>query len=34
MTHIAIAEALNGKVVDWAEHVSDADYLAGPKPAE
>ena len=23
MTHIAIAEALNGKVVDWMEHVSD-----------
>ena len=26
MTHIAIAEALNGKVVDWMEHVSDAQY--------
>ena len=23
MTHIAIQEALNGKVVDWMEHVSD-----------
>jgi hypothetical protein len=23
MRHIAIAEALNGKVVDWMEHVSD-----------
>ncbi|TCL75721.1 cupin domain-containing protein [Rhizobium sp. BK251] len=23
MTHIAIAEALDGKVVDWMEHVSD-----------
>ncbi|MDG2525938.1 cupin domain-containing protein [Stenotrophomonas sp. HITSZ_GD] len=33
MTHIAIAEALDGKVVDWQEHVSDADYLAGP-PAD
>ncbi|HEY0212151.1 MAG TPA: cupin domain-containing protein, partial [Paenirhodobacter sp.] len=27
MTHIAIAEAQDGKVVDWLEHVSDADYL-------
>jgi hypothetical protein len=24
MTHIAIAQALNGKVVDWMEHVLDA----------
>jgi len=29
MTHIAIAEALDGKVVDWLEKVSDADYQAG-----
>jgi quercetin dioxygenase-like cupin family protein len=28
MTHIAIAEALDGKVVDWLEHVSDAQYRA------
>jgi quercetin dioxygenase-like cupin family protein len=28
MTHIAIAEAQNGKVVDWMEHVSDAQYRA------
>lgn len=28
MTHIAIAEALDGKVVDWLEHVSDEDYRA------
>ncbi|MBJ6134192.1 cupin domain-containing protein [Ochrobactrum sp. Q0168] len=28
MTHIAIAEALDGKVVDWLEHVSDDDYHA------
>jgi hypothetical protein len=28
MTHIAIAEALDGKNVDWMEHVSDARYLA------
>ena len=26
MTHIAIQEALNGKVVDWMEHVSDEQY--------
>jgi quercetin dioxygenase-like cupin family protein len=28
MTHIAIAEAQNGKVVDWLERVSDAQYGA------
>jgi len=28
MTHIAIAEALNGRVVDWMEHVSDEQYSA------
>jgi quercetin dioxygenase-like cupin family protein len=27
MTHIALAEALNGKSVDWMEHVTDAQYL-------
>ena len=26
MTHIAIQEAQNGKVVDWLEHVSDQQY--------
>ena len=26
MTHIAIQEALNGKVVDWLEPVSDEQY--------
>jgi quercetin dioxygenase-like cupin family protein len=26
MTHIAIQEALDGKVVDWLEQVSDAQY--------
>lgn len=30
MTHIAIQEALDGKAVDWMEHVSDAHYFAGP----
>jgi quercetin dioxygenase-like cupin family protein len=28
MTHIAIAEAQNGKVVDWMEQVSNAQYGA------
>jgi quercetin dioxygenase-like cupin family protein len=35
MTHIAIAESLNGKTVDWMEHVTDAQYLAAgsqPRP--
>jgi len=26
MTHIAIQEALDGKVVDWMEKVSDQQY--------
>jgi hypothetical protein len=26
MTRIAIQEALNGKPVDWMEHVSDEQY--------
>jgi quercetin dioxygenase-like cupin family protein len=30
MTHIAIQEALDGKVVEWMEHVTDEQYLAGP----
>ncbi|MCW3052495.1 MAG: transcriptional regulator [Chthonomonadales bacterium] len=29
MTHIAIQENLNGKVVEWMEHVSDEQYQAG-----
>jgi len=28
MTHIAIAEALDGKSVDWMEHVTDRQYRA------
>ncbi|GAA4454588.1 cupin domain-containing protein [Nibrella saemangeumensis] len=28
MTHIAIHENLDGKIVDWLEKVSEADYLA------
>src|SRR4051794_36520158 len=31
MTHIAIQEKLNGKVVDWMEHVSDQQYRSGEK---
>ncbi|MGE4328256.1 MAG: cupin domain-containing protein, partial [Pseudodonghicola sp.] len=26
MTHIAIQEVLDGKVVDWLNHVTDAEY--------
>ena len=29
MTHIAIQEALDGRVVDWMEHVTDKEYLSG-----
>ena len=29
MTHIAIQEALDGKVVDSMEHVTDKEYLSG-----
>ena len=28
MSHIAVQESLNGKPVDWLEHVRDAEYLA------
>jgi quercetin dioxygenase-like cupin family protein len=28
MTHVAIAESLDGKAVDWMEQVSDAQYRA------
>jgi hypothetical protein len=27
MTHIAIQEKLDGKVVEWLEHVTDEQYL-------
>ena len=30
MSHIAIAEALDGKVVDWLEKVSDEQYEVNP----
>jgi quercetin dioxygenase-like cupin family protein len=31
MSHVAIAEAQDGKVVDWLEHVADEQYLAGQR---
>lgn len=34
MTHIAIQEALEGKLVEWLEKVSDEDYQAGGSSAE
>ena len=34
MTHIAIQEQLDGKVVEWMEKVSDEQYLAGPNYGE
>jgi hypothetical protein len=30
MTHIAIQEKLDGKVVDWMEHVTDGQYRSNP----
>ncbi|MDK4717312.1 cupin domain-containing protein [Rhizobium sp. CNPSo 4039] len=33
MTHIAIHQHLDGKVVDWMEHVSDSQYLGQPEGA-
>jgi quercetin dioxygenase-like cupin family protein len=34
MTHIAIQEAKDGKVVTWMEKVSDEEYLKGPQHAD
>ena len=34
MTHMAIQEALDGKVVDWMEKVTDEDYNAAASDAE
>jgi hypothetical protein len=28
MTHIAVQESLDGKAVDWMEHVTDEEYSA------
>ena len=30
MTHVAITESLDGKVVDWVGPVTDEEFLAGP----
>ena len=30
MTHIAVQEALDGKAVDWMEHVTDTQYAGKP----
>jgi quercetin dioxygenase-like cupin family protein len=30
MTHIAVQEQLDGKAVEWLEHVSDEQYLRAP----
>jgi quercetin dioxygenase-like cupin family protein len=32
LTHIAVQEALDGKAVEWMEHVSDEQYSAVPGP--
>jgi quercetin dioxygenase-like cupin family protein len=32
LTHIAVQEALDGKAVEWMEHVSDEQYGAVPGP--
>jgi hypothetical protein len=34
MTHIAIQEQVNGRVVDWMEKVSDAQYGQGSVPGQ
>jgi quercetin dioxygenase-like cupin family protein len=34
MTHVAIAEMLDGRAVDWMEHVTDEEYLKGTNNAE
>ena len=34
MTHIAIQEKLDGKVVDWMEQVSDEQFIARSTPQE
>jgi quercetin dioxygenase-like cupin family protein len=34
MTHIAIQEAVNGKAVEWMEHVTDEQYRRGPDPTQ
>ena len=31
MTHIALVEKLEGKTVNWMEHVTDEEYAAGER---
>ncbi len=33
MTHVAVAEALDGRAVDWMEHVTDTQYARAPQAA-
>jgi quercetin dioxygenase-like cupin family protein len=34
MTHVAVVESLDGKAVEWMEHVSDDQYAAGEHAGE
>lgn len=34
MSHLAIQEELDGKVVDWMEPVTDEQYRVGPNPTD
>jgi hypothetical protein len=34
MTHIAVQEKLDGKVVEWMEHVSDEQYFSSSPGAK
>ncbi len=34
MTHIAVAESLDGSAVTWMEHVTDEEYAAGPEAGD
>jgi len=34
MTHIAVQESLDGKMVDWMEKVTDEEYNAAASKAE
>ena len=31
MEHLAMQEALDGRHVDWLEHVTDAEYASAPE---
>lgn len=34
MTHVAVAESLNGSAVTWMEQVTDDQYARGPEAAD